>query len=176
MATRILGPTGSRRRRRFLLRAHGHNRAGRSLRDSGGAGRSQRQPVRARAERGAPPFTTTTATNLEGDGLFANGPDWKDLFTTTGALKDEVGAGGSVGSNGIADYLDYGGSAAGFIKDDTSAGGAKDRSTFSGAGTSNKNSDAISTNDCTAVLQSDLTGSACAPWAWDRGTSRQRTT
>lgn len=168
MATRILGPTRSRRRRRFLL-APIFLLTLVALFGVTGAQAVHNDNLFELGPSGSAPFTATSATNIEGDGLFANGPDWKDLFTTTGGLKDVIGPGGSAGANGIADFLDYGGSAAAFIKDDTAAGGALDRSTFSGGGTSNKNSDAISTNDCTAGFEPDLTGSACAPWAWDKG-------
>jgi hypothetical protein len=167
MATRVLGRTESRRRRFLLAPLFLLTLA--AVLVVAGAQAVDNDNLFELGPSGAAPFTTTTATNIEGDGLFANGPDWKDLFTTTGGLKDVINADGTAGSNGIADYIDYGGSAAGFIKDDTAAGGAKDRSTFSGAGTSNKNSDAISTNDCTAGFDPDLTGSACAPWAWDKG-------
>src|SRR6266567_4822082 len=81
---------------------------------------------------GSSPFTATTATNILGDGITANGPDWADLFDSSGNLKSGA-------------LTTYGGSAAGFIKDATSAAGASDPSTFSGFGTSNKNTDPIST-------------------------------
>jgi len=90
------------------------------------------------------------------------GPDWADLFTAAGLLKDSD-------NDGNPDFREvYGGHAAAFIADPSSAGGATDPSTFSGFGTSNKNNDAISDEDC---LNRDppLTGSNCAPWGWDSG-------
>ncbi len=62
------------------------------------------------------------------------GPDWADVFDANGAVKDMAG-----------------GVAAAFMEDDLSPGGAVDRTTFSGAGGSNKNSDPISA------------------WHWDSG-------
>src|SRR5207247_10051256 len=63
-------------------------------------------------------------TNILGDGDASNGPDWADIF------------------NGAGTYLGgFGGLAGTFIKDDTSQSGSSDRTTFSGAGGSNKNND-----------------------------------
>src|SRR5207244_12296272 len=58
--------------------------------------------------------------------------------------------------------------AAVFIKHDVSANVATDRTTFSGAGTSNKNPDPLSADDC-ANRNPPLTGSACNPWIWNSG-------
>src|SRR5262245_18358397 len=70
------------------------------------------------------------------------GPDWEDLFTSTGALKDSD-------HDGTPDAVEvYGGLAAQFIQDDRSTSNTVDRTTFAG---SNKNNDAIST------------------WNWDTG-------
>jgi len=77
-------------------------------------------------------------TNILGDGILANGPDWADIFDAGG---NTVGL--------------FGGVAASFIMDDNSLKGAVDRTTFSGAGGSNKNNDAIS--------------GAGDTWHWDSG-------
>jgi hypothetical protein len=58
----------------------------------------------------------------------------------------------------------FGGAAATFLFDDTSQKGAADRTTFSGAGGSNKNNDPIGTQDCAARVVPPLTGSACDTW------------
>ncbi len=89
------------------------------------------------------------AADILGDGNAANGPDWADIFNSTG---------------GIVNL--YGGVAAAFIKDDLSQSNSVDQTTFSGAGTSNKNTDPISAADCVAH---NLTGSDCNPWHWDSG-------
>jgi hypothetical protein len=82
--------------------------------------------------------------NIAGDGLVANGPDWKDLFNSDGSEKDSNG-------NGNPDWKEiYGGSAAAFLADDLSSQSSVDRTTFAG---SNKNNDLIST------------------WNWDTGNS-----
>jgi hypothetical protein len=90
MATRFLGPTGSRRRRRFLV-APLFLLTLVALFGVTGAQAVHDDNLFELGPSGSAPFTATTATNIEGDGLFANGPDWKDLFTTTGALKDVIG-------------------------------------------------------------------------------------
>src|SRR5919109_305813 len=146
MATRVLGPTGSRRRRRFLLApvlmvvlaaifmvagaqaVHDDN-----LFELGGV----------------------QAANILGDGNTANGPDWADLFDASG------------NDNGSATGT-FGGVAAAFLKDDTSQKGGTDKTTYSGAGGSNKNNDPISDADC-AAHDPPLTGSACDTWHWDAG-------
>lgn len=64
-------------------------------------------------------------TNILGDGLSSDGPDWADIF----------------GSNG---QVVYAGAIAQFLKDDLSQSGAVDTTTYSGAGGSNKNTDPIS--------------------------------
>jgi hypothetical protein len=109
-----------------------------------------------------------TPTNPEGGitNILGNatdpGPDWADLFTATGALTDSD-------NDGNPDFREvFGGHAAAFIADPSSAGGALDPSTFSGFGTSNKNNDPISDEDC-ANRTPPLTGSDCAPWGWDPG-------
>ena len=95
------------------------------------------------------------------DGNAANGPDWAATTTTP--------------PNGIFDgnrdpvgLEEFGGAAAAFLFDDTSQKGASDRTTFSGAGGSNKNNDPISDADC-AARTPPLTGSACDTWHWDSG-------
>jgi hypothetical protein len=143
MTTRILGPTRSRRRRRFLL-----------------------APILFVAL--AALFVTAGAQaihddnyfelegNILGDNSLANGPDW-GYCATAGSPGCTVAS-----TDGIfdADGNPTGGGAAGaaalaFIKDDLSQGGASDRTTFSGAGGSNKNND-------------DIFGSSDT-WHWDSG-------
>jgi Prealbumin-like fold domain len=84
----------------------------------------------------------------------ANGPDWA---APNGIFN---------GDHSIADL--FGGAAAAFLFDDTSQKGALDRTTYSGAGGSNKNNDPISNADCAARVP-PLTGSACDTWHWDAG-------
>jgi hypothetical protein len=91
--------------------------------------------------------------DILGDGNAANGPDWGDLFDANG---------NDIGSEA------FGGLAAAFLLDDTAQKGETDRTTFSGAGGSNKNNDPISTADC-ASFTPPLTGSACDTWHWDAG-------
>ncbi|HEX6567609.1 MAG TPA: hypothetical protein VF015_00515, partial [Acidimicrobiales bacterium] len=71
----------------------------------------------------------TQAADILGDGNAANGPDWADIFNASGS---PVG------------LPTFGGVAASFIMDDNSLRGGVDRTTFSGAGGSNKNNDPIS--------------------------------
>ncbi len=75
-------------------------------------------------------------TNILDDGNAANGPDWAGLFDGNGNLLDPS-------------------KVAVFIKDDTSQSSSTDKTTFSGAGGSNKNNDAIS--------------GAGDTWHWDEG-------
>ena len=75
-------------------------------------------------------------------------PDWGCIFDASGTTVNL-----------------YGGIAAAFEKDPTSQSGSTDATTFSGAGTSNKNNDPVS----------------CSPgvttcWHWTRGTCPRRTT
>jgi hypothetical protein len=91
--------------------------------------------------------------NILGDGSAANGPDWADIFDANG---NDVGS------------ATFGGLAATFIKDDTSQKGDTDKTTFSGAGGSNKNNDPISNADCASRVP-PLTGGACDTWHWDAG-------
>src|ERR671922_243567 len=146
MATRVLGPTGSRRRRRFLLApvlmvvlaaifmvagaqaVHDDN-----LFELGGV----------------------QAANILGDGNTANGPDWADLFDASG------------NDNGSATGT-FGGVAAAFLKDDTSQKGGTDKTTYSGAGGPNKNNDPPP-DAAGAAHDPPLTGSACDTWHWDAG-------
>lgn len=100
----------------------------------------------------APGVTDILGDEPDAD-LDTNGPDWADVFDANG---DPVGLG------------DFGGVVAGFIEDDLSQKGLTDRTTFSGAGGSNKNNDPISTADCAAQTP-PLTGSACDTWHWDGG-------
>jgi hypothetical protein len=72
-------------------------------------------------------------TNILGDGVSANGPDWADLFT--------VNADGTVSVNQSA-VAAFGGNAAAFAQDDVSAGNLTDRTVYAGR-TSDKNSFAI---------------------------------
>jgi hypothetical protein len=65
-------------------------------------------------------------TNILGDGLPGNGPDWADIFDQNGTVVSL-----------------FGGNGASFVKDDVSAGSALDRTVYSG-GPSDKNKDTIS--------------------------------
>jgi hypothetical protein len=163
MATRIMGPTGSRRRRRFLLvpiltialaaiflvvgAQAVHNE-----------GFFELGPTAGTPEAGI--------TNILGN-TTAPGPDWTDLFTATGPSGTNVTK-VDANSNGIPDCEESPGRECAFIADPSSAGGALDPTTFSGFGTSNKNSDPVSTDDC-ANRTPPLTGSDCQPWGWDDG-------
>lgn len=142
MTRAILGPTGSRRRRRFLL-APIIMVALAAVFFAGGA--------QAVHDDNLFELGPAQGANILGDGSAANGPDWADIFN---------GSGGVIGL--------FGGTAAAFIKDDTSQKGALDSSTFSGAGGSNKNNDPMSDDDC-AAYDPPLTGSACDTWHWDSG-------
>jgi len=64
-------------------------------------------------------------TNILGDGLGATGPDWADIFDASG---------------GVVNL--FGGTAASFVKDDVSSGGATDRTAYPKGG-SDKNSGTI---------------------------------
>src|SRR2546425_11812222 len=66
-------------------------------------------------ELGEPPYNAGSA-NIAGDGNPATGPDWGDLFTSTGSLKDVIAVAGR------PDYKDYGGIGADFVKDDIATG------------------------------------------------------
>jgi Prealbumin-like fold domain len=85
-----------------------------------------------------------TPTNIIGDGAAANGPDWDDLFDAD-PTQTEIDA--AVAS--------FGGVAGAFIMDELSQSSGVDRTTFSGAGGSNKNNDVISGGGDT--------------WHWDSG-------
>ena len=89
-----------------------------------------------------------------------DGPDWGFVSGTS----DD----GLYNASGQLQAGLQGGLAEAFIADQSSAGGALDDTTFSGGGTSNKNTDAISSADC-ANRTPPLTGSGCAPWVWDAG-------
>src|SRR6266508_5752379 len=141
--TRVIGPTGSRRRRRFLWLPVLCT-AAIALFFTAGA-----QAVHV----GFFELGGVQAADILGDGVDSNGPDWADLFDASGNLK--AGA-----------LAKYGGHTAAFIADASSAGGAKDPTTFSGFGTSNKNTDPISIADCTAPGN---TYAQCTPWGWDAG-------
>ncbi len=67
-------------------------------------------------------------TNILGDGIVANGPDWADLFD----------ASGHVVSGALATFH---GAAAAFLPDDVSTGGLKDNTVFV---VSSKNQDPLS--------------------------------
>ena len=142
MARRILGPTGSRRRRRFLLGPLVLTALVALFLTAG-----------AQAVHDDDLFELggVQQANILGDGNAANGPDWADIFDADGDIVSL-----------------FGGSAAAFIGDDSSLKGLTDRSTFSGAGGSNKNNDPISDADC-AARTPPLTGSACDTWHWDSG-------
>ncbi|MGH9149587.1 MAG: prealbumin-like fold domain-containing protein [Acidimicrobiales bacterium] len=111
-------------------------------------------PVSAVHDDGLFEIGPAQAADILGDGAIpdTSGPDWADVFDGNGNL---VGLGA-------------GGVAAAFIIDDLAAKGATDGTTFSGAGGSNKNNDAVSTADC-AQRVPPLVGSACDIWQWDAG-------
>jgi len=96
------------------------------------------------------------AADILSDANVANGPDWAAPNGIFDANRNPVGLG------------TFGGAAAAFLFDDTSQKGATDRTTFSGAGGSNKNNDPLSAADCAARVP-PLTGSACDTWHWDAG-------
>lgn len=147
MTQRVLGPTGSRRRRRFLL-VPTFVAALLALMFTAGAqavhddGFFELGPTPTAPEAGI--------TNILGNATDP-GPDWADIFDASGNVISL-----------------FGGHAAAFIADPSSAGGGTDPTTFSGFGTSNKNNDPISTADC-ANRTPPLTGSNCSPWGWDSG-------
>lgn len=153
MTERIIGPTGSRRRRRILPAAL-IAAALLAIFITAGA--------QAVHDDNFFELGGIQAADILGDGNVANGPDWADLFNASGNPIDSD-------NNGVPDFKQiYGGHAAAFIADASSAGGATDPTTFSGFGTSNKNNDPISTADC-ANRTPPLTGSNCTPWGWDAG-------
>jgi hypothetical protein len=65
-------------------------------------------------------------TNILGDGVAGNGPDWADIFDQNGKVVNLFGGNGAV-----------------FVKDDVSAGSATDNTVYSG-GPSDKNKDTVS--------------------------------
>lgn len=95
-------------------------------------------------ELGDPP----TDADILGDGVFGTGPDWGDLFTAAGGFKDVIDENGAAAVNGVDDYIDYGGIAAAFLRDDLATAGRQDKTVFA---KSNKNNDLIQT------------------WNWDTG-------
>src|SRR5438094_844254 len=160
MATRILGPTGSRRRKRFLflpallvvLTA---------LLVIGSAQGLPTTPLSTYFELG--PGTATDEgglTNILGNATDA-GPDWANLFDASG---NKV----TSGSPATPVCEQAPGKECAFIADPSSAGGALDPTTFSGFGTSNKNGDPISTTDCNTSISGN-TYASCTPWGWDPG-------
>src|SRR5437867_266602 len=132
MATRILGPTGSKRRKRFLflpvlLVALA------ALFVIGGA-----QAVHNDGYFELGPTATApeaNVTNILGNATDA-GPDWADLFTATGPSGTNVTK-KDANNNQTADCEEAPGKECAFIADPSSAGGASDPTTFSGFGTSN---------------------------------------
>ena len=73
-------------------------------------------------ELGTPPYGAGSG-DIAGSAT-QSGPDWGDLFTSTGAFKDVIGVAGR------PDYKDYGGIGADFVKDDIGSGGAIDNTIF----------------------------------------------
>ena len=72
-------------------------------------------------------------------GSLQAGPDWDDIFTAEGSLKDVYDELGNPGGNGVPDFLDTWGAFrarrdAVFIQDDISAGSLIDASTLDGSG------------------------------------------
>jgi hypothetical protein len=160
--TRILGPTGSGRRRRtllgglvsFLLLSLMILPSAFAVHDDGFF------------ELGPTPTAPeANITNILGN-TTDPGPDWADLFDANGAPIDSD-------NDGTPDFQEvFGGRAAAFIADPSSAAGALDPTTFSGAGTSNKNNDPISGPETVPGTDCEvrgLSGSACNPWHWDAG-------
>jgi hypothetical protein len=147
MTERILGESGSPRRRRFLVLPVLLTAAFALFWIAGA------QAVHDTGDFELGPTPTApeaNITNILGNAT-DEGPDWADIFDANG---DVVSL--------------FGGHAAAFIQDESSAAGATDPTTFSGFGTSNKNNDAISTADC-ENRDPPLTGSDCAPWGWAGG-------
>ncbi len=163
MTQRVLGPTGSKRRRRFLFvpilavacTALFYIAGAQAVHNDGFF------------ELGPTPTAPeANVTNILGNATDA-GPDWSDLFDATapsGTIVTKKDANG----NGTPDCEESPGKECAFIADPSSAGGATDPSTFSGFGTSNKNNDPVSTGDC-ANRTPPLAGSDCNPWGWDGG-------
>src|SRR5262245_12762249 len=147
MATRIVGPKGSRRRRRFLS-APVLLTALAALFLIGGA--------QAVHDDNLFELGPAQGADILSDASVANGPDWAAPNGIFDANRNPVGLG------------TFGGAAAAFLFDDTAQKGALDRTTFSGAGGSNKNNDPISDADCAARVP-PLTGAACDTWHWDAG-------
>jgi len=108
-----------------------------------------------------PSFFAGNVQGVHSSGLFeldgnivddaGDGPDWGSIFDSSGAVVNL-----------------FGGLAATFLIDDVSTASATDRTTFSGAGGSNKNNDPLSDADCAARIP-PLLGSACDTWHWDSG-------
>src|SRR5262245_14730592 len=96
--------------------------------------------------------TPAPPTNIVGDGVVANGPDWADIFNASGQVVPGA-------------LAQFGGAAASFEADENAAKGGTDRTTFSGAGGSNKNNDPLGPEDC--VAQGLPAG--CDSWHWDGG-------
>ena len=175
MATRILGPTGSKRRKRFLL-APVLLVALAALFLIGGAQAVHNDGLFELGPSGTgPTFTAGTTANIVGDGLSPDttGPDWGDLFTvTSGAPSGTNVIKKDADNNNKPDCEQAPGKECAFIADPSSAGGALDPTTFSGFGTSNKNNDPISGpntltgSDCQVR---GLTSQQCTEWGWDAG-------
>src|SRR5919201_954205 len=173
MAERVLGPTGSKRRKRFLLVLALTAvcsgllfTIGAQAVHNDGCGASGTTACFELGPNGSSPVNADNTTNIVGDAN-EDGPDWTDLFTATGPSGTTVTK-KDANSNSVADCEESPGKACAFIADPASAGGALDPTTFSGFGTSNKNNDPVSTADC-ANRTPPLTGSGCAPWGWDAG-------
>ena len=96
--------------------------------------------------------TPAPPTNIVGDGVAANGPDWTDIFNASGGVIP-----GAVEA--------FGGVAASFEADANSAKGAADPTTFGGAGGSNKNNDPLDPEDCVNLGLP----ATCDSWHWDGG-------
>lgn len=158
MTERILGETRSTRRRRFLVLPLLATTAVALLFITG----AQAVHDDGFFELGPTPTAPEAGiANILGNATDP-GPDWADLFNADGTNKDSD-------NDGSPDFIEvFGGHAAAFIPDPSSAGGAADPTTFSGFGTSNKNNDPVSTADCAARVP-PLTGSGCDPWGWDSG-------
>src|SRR6266487_2406845 len=185
--TRIVGPTGSKRRKRFLLLPLLCTAALALFWISGA--QAVHDLTSNYFELGPGPTADEGGlTNILGydsggvsTGTEPNGygPDWANLFNADGS---KYTAGGDTTKADCEEYgttniLDYGstpspGKECAFISDPSSAGSLLDNTTFSGFGTSNKNTDPISgptTTTGTDCQVRGLTATQCTPWGWDFG-------
>ncbi len=105
------------------------------------------------------PKTASNTANIDCGDSGTTGIDWGR--PTGSSLTCNI-----FGAGGVPVLGFQGGVFAVFDRDDTSQASSLDRTTYSGAGSSNKNNDPISAADCAArgILPAD-----CKPWQWDSG-------